>query len=166
MFCQYHVTPCTENKSQVETLFCGRSKCIKTSTFSTKMHAVLMIRSWFQKQDVFPPFVPALWPKAWCSRRPCAPYDWTCCQQKGNVSGRQWQWQVSEPSNQISFEDHMKTKESTYFFCPPCILDLLTWLFFFLVFLFISSQIHCTKGKQDAKFQSKKARHKKYEDKL
>ena len=77
-----------------------------------------MIRSWFQKQDVFPPFVPALWPKAWCSRRPCAPYDWTCCQQKGNVSGRQWQWQVSEPSNQISFEDHMKTKESTNFFLP------------------------------------------------
>ena len=72
-------------------------------------------------QNVFPPFVPALWAKACCSRRrlwPCAPYDRTCCQQKGHVSGRHWQWQVSEPSNQISFEDHMKTKESTNFFLP------------------------------------------------
>ena len=140
----------------------------KRPDFIKKKNAVLMIRSWFQKQDVFPPFVPALWPKACCSRRrlwPCAPYDWTCCQQKGNVSGRQWQWQVSEPSNQISLSttDHRK-----YLLFLPSLHSRspYTWLFFFLVFLFISSQIHCTKGKQDAKFQSKKVRHKEYEDKL
>ena len=164
MFCQYHVTPCTENKSQVETLFCGWSRCFKTSWFYKKKKCMQCwwLEADLKTQNVFPPFLPALWAKACCSRRrlwPCAPYDWTCCQQKGNVSGRQWQWQVSEPSNQISFEDHMKTKESTNFFLPslPSRSPYLT-LFLSCIPLYISSQIHCTEGKQDAKLQSKNAR--------
>ena len=79
-----------------------------------------------------------------------------------DIGNEKW----ASPQIRLVLKTTWRPKKVLTFFCPPCLLDLLTWLFFFLVFLFISSQIHCTKGKQDAKLQSKKARHKEYEDKL
>ena len=156
MFCQYHVTPCTENKSQVETLFCGWSRCIKTSWIFKKK----CMQCWWLEADF--------------KNRMCFLLLFLLCDQRlvvdgedsdhvllitEHVANRKEMFLVDSGNDKwVNPQVTKESSSSSLILCPPCLLDLLTWLFFFLVFLFILSQIHCTKGKQDAKLQSKNAR--------